>query len=160
MKTLSLLLLSLSLSPAAAQAAQKDEAAHKHDAHAGHDQAADKAAIEKAVFDYFHGQGEGSIARLERAFAADHATMVGVVRNDQGAEEIRSWKDMNEVLAGWSREPQPGAPERDGEILDVNIQDGRIATVMFRSTDRFYDALVLAKVAGEWKIIAKTFVLQ
>lgn len=124
------------------------------------DDAADKAAIEAAVLDYFHGQGEGSIERLNRAFDADNATMVGVMRNDDGSEAVKSWKDMNEVLANWSKEPNPGAPERDGEILNVYVADGRIATVVFRSTDRFYDALTLAKVGGEWKIIAKAFVRQ
>ena len=124
------------------------------------DDAADKAAIEAAVLDYFHGQGEGSIERLNRAFDADNATMVGVMKNDDGSEAVKSWKDMNEVLANWSKEPNPGAPERDGEILDMHVVDGRIATVMFRSTDRFYDALTLAKVNGQWKIIAKAFVRQ
>lgn len=121
---------------------------------------ADKAAIEAAVFDYFHGQGEASAERLNRAFAADHASMVGVVRNDDGEEEIRSWKDMNEVIANWAANENPPGGDRDGEILNMHIVDGRIATVLFRSTDRFYDALTLAKVDSEWKIIQKAFVLQ
>ncbi|MEE2691603.1 MAG: nuclear transport factor 2 family protein [Pseudomonadota bacterium] len=124
------------------------------------DDAADKAAIEAAVLDYFHGQGEGSIERLNRAFDADNATMVGVMKNDDGSEVVKSWKDMNEVLANWSKEPNPAAPARDGEILDMHVVDGRIATVLFRSTDRFYDALTLAKVNGQWKIVAKAFVRQ
>ncbi|WP_425408877.1 nuclear transport factor 2 family protein [Hyphococcus sp.] len=121
---------------------------------------ADKAAIEAAVWDYFHGQGEASAERLNRAFAGDHAAMVGVLKNDDGSDAIRSWKDMNEVIANWSANDNPPGGERDGEIVHMNIVDSRIATVMFRSTDRFYDALTLAKVNGQWKIIAKGFVRQ
>ncbi|GJL95712.1 MAG: hypothetical protein DHS20C05_21170 [Hyphococcus sp.] len=130
-------------------------------AFAGHkDASEDKAAIKAAVMDYFHGQGEASEERLFRAFAADHATMVGVTKNDAGEDAIRSWKDMNEVLTNWASNENPPGGDRDGEILDMHITDGRIATVIFRSADRFYDALTLAKVNGEWKIIAKAFVLQ
>ena len=120
----------------------------------------DKAAIEAAVYDYFHGQGEASEERLFRAFAADHASMVGVVKNDNDEEELKSWKDMSEVLTNWASNDNPPGTEREGEILNIQITDGRIATAHFRSADRFYDVLTLAKLDGEWKIIAKAFVLQ
>lgn len=120
----------------------------------------DEAAITAAVLDYFHGQGQGSAERLNRAFAVEHASMVGVMRSDDGAETLRAWKDMREPIANWSKTPNPDAPDRDGEVLDMHIADGRIATVMFRSTDRFYDALTLVKIDGEWKIAAKVFVRQ
>ncbi|MCI5045968.1 MAG: nuclear transport factor 2 family protein, partial [Aquisalinus sp.] len=117
-------------------------------------------AIKAAVFDYFHGQGEASAERLNRAFATEHASMVGVSRDDTGAETLRSWKDMGEVLNAWSsNENAPGAT-RDGEILSISLVDDRLAVVLFRSTDRFYDALTLTLIDGEWKIIAKGFVLQ
>ena len=121
--------------------------------------AEDHAAIEKAVFDYFHGQGTADLDRLNRAFAADHVTMVGVRQADDG-ETNTAWKNMNEVLSNWAANENPPGSERDGEILDMHIVDGRLATVVFRYTDRFYDGLVLAKVNGEWKIIAKTFIQQ
>lgn len=120
----------------------------------------DKKAITAAVFDYFHGQGEGSRERLFRAFDADNSTMVGVVRSDDGKEAVRSWKDMNEVLSNWSANENPAGGNRDGEIISMNMVDDRLAVVLFRSTDRFYDALTLGKVNGQWKIIAKAFVLQ
>lgn len=123
-------------------------------------EAADRAAIEAAVMDYFHGQGEANLERLNRAFDADNATMVGVVRNDAGKEEVRAWKDMNAVLARWAAADNPPGGARDGEILDMHIVDGRIATVTFRYADRFYDALILARVDGRWKIVAKAFVGQ
>jgi len=120
----------------------------------------DKAAITAAVFDYFHGQGEASHERLFRAFDADNSTMVGVVKSDDGKDAVRSWKDMNEVLSSWSANASPAGGDRDGGIISMNMVDDRLAVVLFRSTDRFYDALTLGKVNGQWKIIAKAFVLQ
>lgn len=130
------------------------------DDHKNKAKSADKAAIETAVFDYFHGQGEASRERLFRAFDADNATMVGVTRGDDGAEAVRSWKDMSQVLSNWAANENPPGGDRDGEILSMDVVDDRIAVVMFRSADRFYDALTLGKVNGEWKIIAKAFILQ
>ncbi len=121
---------------------------------------ADKTAITAAVMDYFHGVGEASEERLSRAFAADHTTMVVVRKNFVGSEVIRSWKDMNEVISNWASNNNPPGGDRDGEILDMHVVDGRIATVLFRYTDQYYDALTLAKVNGQWKIIAKAFVSQ
>ncbi len=120
----------------------------------------DKAAIKTAVFDYFHGQGEASAERLFRAFEAEHATMVGVTKGDNGSESVRSWKDMTSVLNNWAANENPPGGDRDGEIISMNMVDDRLAVVLFRSADRFYDALTLGKVNGEWKIIAKAFVLQ
>lgn len=122
--------------------------------------ATDKAAIEAAVNDYFQGQGEASQERLFRAFAADHATMVGVVKDDNGQEIIKSWKDMNSVLNKWASNKKPVGGNRDGEIISLNIVDDRLAVVLFRSTNRFYDALTLSKLNNQWKIIAKAYVLQ
>ena len=124
------------------------------------DEAADKAAIETAVFDYFHGQGEASKERLFRAFAADHTTMVGITKGDDGTDTIRSWKDMAAVLNAWASNENPAGGNRDGEIISMDMVDGRLAVVLFRSTDRFYDALTLSKVNNEWKIVGKAFVLQ
>lgn len=130
------------------------------DGHKSKAKAEDKAAIEAAVFDYFHGQGEASRERLFRAFDADNSSMVGVTRAEDGSDVVRSWKDMGEVLTRWAANSNAPGGNRDGEILSMDIVDDRIAVVMFRSTDRFYDALTLGKVNGEWKIIAKAFILQ
>ena len=126
--------------------------AHAEDKH--------RAAIEAAVFDYFHGQGEASAARLNRAFAAEQATMVGVSRDDDGNESVVAWKDMTEVISNWAANDNPPGGNRDGEILALEIVDERLAVVLFRSTDRFFDALTLANVDGQWKIIQKAFVVQ
>jgi len=86
--------------------------------------------------------------------------MVGVVKDDNGNEIIKSWKEMNSVLNKWAANKNPVSGDRDGEILSMNIVDDRLAVVLFRSTTRFYDALTLAKLNNEWKIIGKSYVLQ
>ncbi|MGB6319806.1 MAG: nuclear transport factor 2 family protein [Litorimonas sp.] len=119
---------------------------------------ADRAAIEARVLDYFDGQGFADAERLDRAFS-DSATMYGVVIADDGTESIRHWPDFQDILKGWGTNGTP-AGARDGEILDISVVDDRIATVHFRYTDRFYDALTLVKVNGEWVIAAKVFISQ
>jgi hypothetical protein len=123
-------------------------------------QHSDEEGIRAAVFDYFNGQTVGSAEQLNRAFVADNATMVGLMRAQDGTESLRTWRDMNEVITNWSANPNPAAPARDGEILDMHIVDGRIATVIFRSTTNFYDALTLFKIDGQWRIVAKAFIRQ
>jgi hypothetical protein len=120
----------------------------------------DEEGIRAAVFDYFNGQTVQSAEQLNRAFVADNATMVGLMRAQDGTETLRTWRDMNEVITNWSANPNPSAPARDGEILDMHITDGRIATVIFRSTTMFYDALTLMKIDGQWRIVAKAFIRQ
>ena len=124
------------------------------------DKGADEIAIEAAVADYFQGQGEASKERLFKAFVAEHATMVGVVKDDDGKEIVKSWKDMTSVLNKWAANENPVGGNRDGEIISMDIVDGRLAVVLFRSTTRFYDALTLTKIEDEWKIIGKSYILQ
>ncbi|MEM9234913.1 MAG: nuclear transport factor 2 family protein, partial [Pseudomonadota bacterium] len=114
--------------------------------------------VRDAVYDYFEGQGERSEERLSRAFAVDHARMTWVQKDDDGTEAVTS-VPISEIIPRWS-EGEPSGEARDSEILSMEIVDGRIATVMFDSNGRFYDALTLAKVNGEWKIISKAFVRQ
>ena len=71
-------------------------------------QHSDEEGIRAAVFDYFNGQTVGSAEQLNRAFVADNATMVGLMRAQDGTESLRTWRDMNEVITNWSRQPEPG----------------------------------------------------
>lgn len=120
--------------------------------------AEDRIEIEARVYDYFDGQGYASAERLDRAFA-DNATMHGVMTADDGAHTLRQWPDFQQTLEAWGSNDNPPG-ERDGEILSISVVDDLIATVQFRSADRFYDALTLVKVNGEWVIATKVFVRQ
>lgn len=118
----------------------------------------DVAAIEAVVLDYFDGQGEASLERLQRAFDSK-ASMYGVVTDDAGQQSVRVWP-MDETMEAWASNDDPVGAGRDGEVLSIDIVDGRLAVVTFRFEDRFYDAFTMVKVNGEWKIAAKTFVRQ
>ena len=120
---------------------------------------ADKTKIEAAVMDYFEGQGQGNLERLDRAFN-DNASMFGVITDDAGKSGLKVWPDMNQVVENWSKNPNPDAPTRDGEIYDIHVTDDRIATVHFRSADNFYDVLTLVKIDDRWEIASKVFVRQ
>ena len=118
----------------------------------------DVAAIETVVADYFDGQGEASLERLQRAFHSD-ASMYGAVTSDDGTQSLRVWP-MDETMEAWAANENPPGAGRDGEVMSVEIVDGRLAVVTFRFEDRFYDAFTMVKLNGEWKIAAKTFVRQ
>lgn len=119
----------------------------------------DVAAIEAVVLDYFDGQGEASLERLQRAFDPD-ASMFGVMTNEEGESFLRVWPKMSEVIENWAANENPPGAGRDGEVMSIDIVDERLAVVTFRFTDRFYDAFTMVKLDGQWKIAAKTFVGQ
>ena len=118
--------------------------------------ASDEAMIEAVIEDYFDGIGAADAERLNRAFAADKAVMLGLAKTDGGGE-LRAFKDMEAVIANWAGNDDPEGVGRDGEILDLAVVDGRIASVVFRYKDEYYDVLTLLKVDGRWKIVTKTF---
>lgn len=117
---------------------------------------ADDQAVRAAVFDYFEGQGERSQERLERAFHND-ARMVFTAEGDDGEPELRSLH-MEEVIPNWAQgEPVTG---REGQILSLDVVDGRMASVIFDSDGRFLDQLTLLKIGPDWKIVSKVFIRQ
>ncbi|MEL6362120.1 MAG: nuclear transport factor 2 family protein [Pseudomonadota bacterium] len=124
-------------------------------AHAG-DKSADKAVIETVIQDYFDGIGAADRERLERAFAADKAVMVGLGKSGPDTREHYAYTDMNAVIDNWVANKTPEGTGRDGEILDMWVRDG-IAGVFFRYKDEYYDIRTLLKVEGEWKIATKTY---
>ena len=119
----------------------------------------DIAAIEAVVLDYFDGQGEANLERLQRAFHPD-ASMFGVMTNEDGESSLRVWPKMSDVITNWAANENPPGAGRDGEVLSIEIVDERLAVVTFRYADRFYDAFTMVKLDGQWKIAAKTFVRQ
>ncbi len=119
----------------------------------------DIAAIEAVVLDYFDGQGEASLERLQRAFHPD-SSMFGVITNDDGETYLRVWPKMSEVIENWAANENPPGAGRDGEVMSIDVIDQRLAVATFRYADRFYDAFTMVKLDGQWKIAAKTFVRQ
>ena len=118
----------------------------------------DKQGITTAVFDYLNGYKQANFDLLDNTFSSK-ASMFGVVKNDAGEEALDVWPDISEVIGRWSSNENPPG-DLDGEILHMNVVDGRIATVLFRFGDGYFDALTLVKVAGKWEIAAKVFIFQ
>jgi hypothetical protein len=69
-------------------------------------------------------------------------------------------REITAMIEQWSDNPNPPGERTDFQILSIEIVDGRLATVTFRFTDRFYDAFLLIKQDGEWQIVSKAFVEQ
>lgn len=119
------------------------------------------AGISAAVTDYFEGFSEADESRLFKAFSHEHACMVGATRNKDNIITLVSKKDMGPELTSWTKGERPAWAQGDGEILSINIVDDRLAVVLFRNTDQWYDALTLAKTNnGRWKIISKAYIEQ
>ena len=120
----------------------------------------DTAAIETVIFNYFEGNGTADRERLSLAFDEKLASMGGVVKNDKGIDERKAWRDMSAVLDRWAANKEPKGAGRDGEILSIQVVDGRIATALFKYTDQYIDAFTLIKFDRKWKIASKTFIEQ
>ena len=114
---------------------------------------ADVEAVSAAVYNYFDGQTERSLKKLEAAFAEEVTRMT--FERDGALTSV----PIAEVLPRWGS-GEPGTEARVGRIIDMTITDGRIATVMFDSNGVFFDALTLLKTGGTWQIVAKVFVRQ
>ena len=118
----------------------------------------DEENITATVFNYFNGYAHADYAQLDGAFS-DKAAMFGVINDDSNQEAVGVWPDINEVIERWSKNNN-NPDELTGEILHLNVVNGRIATVLFKFNNEYYDALTLAKVNGKWEIIAKVFIYQ
>ena len=67
---------------------------------------------------------------------------------------------MGVILSRWAANENPPGSGRDGEILSLNVVDDRLAVVLFRYTDEYYDSLVLLNTADGWQIVQKAFIQQ
>ncbi len=115
------------------------------------------ARIAETVFAYFDAQGSADRDRLSNTF--DEAAAMYLIEEKTNQQVLRS-KPIGEVIDTWSSNPNAPGVGRSGEILSMHVVDGQMATVMFRFTDQFYDALTLVKLDGEWKIATKVFIPQ
>ncbi len=116
----------------------------------------ERAAVEARLLDYFQGLKTADRERLERAFAEEVAVMLSATPSDGGFKR----REISELIERWSSNPNPPGMSEDYEILSIEIVDGRLATVTFRFTDRYYDAFLLIKHEGEWQIVTKAFIEQ
>ena len=117
----------------------------------------DEAQIRAVVMDYFEGIGEGSYEKLSNAFHVK-SRMLTSEKDDEGKAYLRIW-EMEPTIKRWSKSTPPKR-ERTGEILNMHIMDGRLASVSFDLNGSYFDLLTLTKMDGQWKIISKAFIRQ
>lgn len=119
----------------------------------------ERQAIQMVVLDYFQGQGEASAVKLRSAFAEDIATMITTVPSETNGTIFKR-RNIGDVIPIWVQNSNPPGASSNYEFFSVEIVDNRLATVTFRSKDRFYDALILMKANNEWQIVSKAYVQQ
>jgi hypothetical protein len=119
----------------------------------------DLEAVKEAVFDYYFGVIQSDETRLHKAFAASVAHLTYLSAEDENGVEGLRVEEIEDSFKRWI------AAEKDhteGEIVAVDIIDGRLASVKFRFfiwNTNYLDLLTLYKVDGAWKIVAKQFVV-
>ena len=111
------------------------------------------AAVRKAIADhYFKAHATGSGEPLRGMFV-DEGRMMWVQDG-----QLRS-RTSAEYIGGFKGTPAPDEAKRVRKVLMTDVTgDVAIAKVELDYPDtRFVDYFTLAKLAGEWKIIHKTF---
>jgi hypothetical protein len=117
----------------------------------------DYDAIQETIMDYFDGLRLADRERLERAFAVDVAHMKGYIKNSTG-DLKESSRPMTEVIDEWvARKPNPAL---QGKIVSINIFSNVAAQATFDFNGVYIDALQLAKIHGNWRIMNKFYVDQ
>lgn len=120
---------------------------------------ADREAIQATVLDYFQGQKLRDLERLQAAFDTSVAAMIGLSKNDDGEITPRRL-ELAPILPRWAEGEPNAEAANDYEFLSLEVLDGRMATVLFRSGTSWFDALTLLKIEGTWKIVSKAYVPQ
>jgi len=114
----------------------------------------DATAIEAVFADYVGGLAEGDLARLSNAFSPEGAFVsVDAAQNGKTTVVSRPFKN---VLASWAANPDPTT---SGRITSVAIGNDVMASIQAEldyGADRYEDNLLLYKLEGRWKIVAKT----
>ena len=114
----------------------------------------DTKAVEAVFADYVEGLAEGDLARLSNAFSPE-GVFVSVDAAQNGKTTVVS-RPFKNVLASWAASPDPTA---SGRITGVAIRNDFMASIQAEldyGTDRYEDNLLLYKLEGRWKIVAKT----
>ena len=119
----------------------------------------DEGQIRQMLNDYIVGWREADGERLARVFAAKEGRVMWISK--QSGKEILSSMTFGEILQRENK-PQPHYG-LDWEVLDLDIVDGRLAVAKLhisRAGGSYIDFLVCHKIAGEWRIVNKTFVVR
>lgn len=115
----------------------------------------DTKSIEAVFGDYVAGLAKGDVARLSSAFSPEGVFVSVRAAQDSKPATVVS-RPFKDVLASWAANPDPTA---FGRITGIAIQNDFMASIQAEldyGTDRYEDNLLLYKLEGRWKIVAKT----
>ncbi len=112
----------------------------------------DSAAIVAAARDYALGVADHNVARIERAFAMDQAQLKLVLEQDgKPVVFVIPIRDLMEKI--WLKMPK--SPDHFVEVINLNVIEGRYATIVVNNNNDFLDQLSLYKINGRWRIVDK-----
>ena len=121
------------------------------------EEASDPNQVRKVLEDYVVGWRDGDVDRLASVFAVKEGRVTWVAE-ESGSEVLRSMT-FEKVLERMKPHPQYGLK---WEVLSLDVVDSSLAVAKVRishkASNYYIDYLVLEKIAGEWRIVSKTFV--
>ncbi len=121
--------------------------------------AQDEALINEVLDIYVSAWREGDVERLSEIFAAEEGRVMWLTGN--GADQHLASMTFQQVLDRGSRpNPEYGL---EWDVLSLDVLDGALAMAKLdisRSGGSYVDYLALQKIAGEWRIVNKTFVVR
>jgi hypothetical protein len=117
----------------------------------------DEARIREVLSTYVSAWREGDVDRLARVFAAEHGRVMWL--SGDGADQALASMTFQEILDRGSRpNPEYGL---EWDVLSLDVLDGQLAVAKLyisRGGGSYIDYLTLQRIAGEWRIVNKTFV--
>ncbi len=118
----------------------------------------DEAEIRRVLADYVSGWREADVERLAGVFSLEAGSVMWVTA-ESGEEVLRSMT-FREVLERRKAQPHYGL---EWDVLALDIVDRKVAVAKLhisRTGGSYVDFLVLYKIAGEWRIVNKTFAVR
>ncbi len=120
--------------------------------------ATDDSQIRQVLSNYIVGWRRGDVGLLARTFAVDHGRVMWIT--EKSDREVLRSMTFDEVLERRKPNPEYGL---EWEVLSLDVVDGKLAVAkvyISRKGGSYVDFLVLHKIAGEWRIVNKTFVVR
>jgi hypothetical protein len=118
----------------------------------------DDVQVRQVLERYVNGWRDGDVQRLSGVLATDEGRVFWLA----GAAGQDTLKSMTFAQALRNRRPQPDYG-RNWSVAGLDIVDGRLAVARLHISRRegsYVDYLVLHRIAGQWRIVAKAFVLR
>lgn len=118
--------------------------------------AADGSTPEKALDAYVEGLRTGSLAKLQQLFLADGQ----FCSLPEDAARGISCRKFSDVLGSWIAKPDPRTSGRVIDRRDATPSMSAITYELNFGGTRYIDQLLLYRIEGRWRVVAKTTSVQ